>query len=218
MLCRRASNPGDAKVIAWRQVSASSENERTHLDASSHADIGKLERQLSDLCASQQAELTQAKQSAFQQGLEQGRAEAASAIRDSAQKLATTLAELIAFKRKLRSDAELEVVKLSLAVARRILNRELATDPDALEGVVHAAISKLQNRDVWQIRVSPQGAEMTNACIDRAGLAGSIKVVVDSALQAGDLLIETPAGELDASINTQLQEIERGFAERLAIR
>jgi flagellar assembly protein FliH len=218
MLCRRASNPGDARAMAWRQISPPGQNELTQFDAASHADIGNLERQLSELRTSQQAELAQVKQSAFQQGLEQGRAEAASAIRDSAQKLATTLAELVAFRRKLRSDGEMEVVKLSLAVARRILNRELATDPDALEGIVHAALSKLQNRDIWQIRVSPQGAETTTAYIDRAGFGGTVKVVVDPTLQAGDLLVDTPAGELDASINTQLQEIDRGFAERLAMR
>jgi flagellar biosynthesis/type III secretory pathway protein FliH len=31
------------------------------------------------------------------------------------------------------------------------------------------------------------------------------------------MLFETSVGELDASIETQLQEIQRGFADRLAI-
>jgi len=109
-------------------------------------------------------------------------------------------------------------VKLSLAIAHRILNRELATDPDAIEGVVHAALAKLQTRDVWQIRVAPAAAAVAQACIDRAGLTAAVKVNADPALQPGDLLVDTAAGELDASVNTQLQEIERGFAERLALR
>jgi flagellar assembly protein FliH len=180
--------------------------------------VADLERQVSELRAASQAELTRVKETAFQEGLRQGREEAASAIHDSAEKLGTTMAELVAFKRKLRLDAEREVVKLSLAIARRILNRELATDPDALEGIVHAALSKLQNRDIWQVRVAAQASDVTNACIDRAGLGGTVKVVVDPALYPGDLLVDTPTGELDASVNTQLHEIERGFAERLAIR
>jgi flagellar biosynthesis/type III secretory pathway protein FliH len=45
-----------------------------------------------------------------------------------------------------------------------------------------------------------------------------VKIAIDPSLRPGDLLIDTPAGELDASVNTQLHEIERGFAERLAIR
>jgi flagellar assembly protein FliH len=218
MLCKRALNPDGAKPIAWRQISPSGSKELTLVSLGSRAELAELERQLSELRTAQNAELACVRQAALQEGLHQGREEAASAVRDSAQKLGATLTELTAFRRKLRLDAEREVVKLSLAIARRILNRELATDPEALEGVVHAALSKLQNRDVWQVRVCAQAAEITNAFLDRAGLTDTVKVLADAALHPGDLLIETPSGELDASVNTQLHEIERGFAERLAIR
>jgi flagellar assembly protein FliH len=218
MLCKRAPNPADAKPIAWKQIPRPGQQESGQRHQASGAEVAELERQVVELQAGTQAELARARQTSFEQGLQQGREEAASAIRESAQKLAATLADLVAFKRKLRLDAEREVVKLSLAVARRILNRELATDPDALEGIVHAALAKLQSRDVLQVRVGPQSAEIIKACIDRAGLAGNVKVQVEPALRAGDLLIDTHAGELDASVDTQLHEIERGFAERLAIR
>lgn len=218
MLCKRASNPEDAKPVIWRQVSPTGENDLARLPAHAGTNTTELERQVSELRAASQAEVARTKQAAFQEGLEQGRGEAAGALRETAQKLGTTLSDLATFRRKLRLDAEREVVKLSLAVAHRILNRELATDPDALEGVVHAALSKLQNRDTWQVRVGLQGADITKACLERAGLTGSVKVIIDHALQPGDLLIATSAGELDASINTQLHEIERGFAERLALR
>lgn len=204
--------------MTWRQISPSSQTEQPEPQVSSSAEVAELERQLSELRAAHPIELAHAKQSAFQEGLHQGREDAAAAIRDCAQKLAATLTELTSFKRKLRLDAEAEVVKLSLAIARRILNRELATDPEALEGIVHAALSKLQNRDVWQVRVGPYASEIASAYLDRAGFGGTVKVVVEPALHPGDLVIDTPAGELDASVNTQLQEIERGFAERLAIR
>lgn len=218
MLCKRALNPTEAKPITWRQIPRPGQNEVTPRQQSSGPDVADLQRQLQELHAAAHAELAHTKQSSYEQGLQQGREEAAVAIRESAQKLATTLAELAAHKRKLRLDAEREVVKLSLAIARRILNRELATDPEALEGVVHAALAKLQSRDVWQVRVSPHGADITKTCIERAGLGASVKVKVDPALHPGDLLIDTHAGELDASVHTQLHEIERGFAERLAIR
>jgi flagellar assembly protein FliH len=149
--------------------------------------------------------------------LRQGREQAAAAVKESAERLAATIADLSAYKRKLRMDAEREVVKLSIAIARRILNRELATDPDALEGLVHAALSRLQNREVWHVRVPASALEVTRACIERAGVTANVSIVADASLQTGDLLIDTPAGELDASVRTQLQEIERGFAERLGI-
>jgi flagellar assembly protein FliH len=218
MLCKRAVNPGDAKPVTWRHVARSGHADGMQLQPAAQAEVAALERQLTELRATTHAELEHVKQTAFQEGLQQGRGEAISAIQESTRKSAATLAELMALKRKLRLDAEREVVKLSLAIARRILNRELATDPDVLQGVVHAALAKLQNRDVWQLRVYPGGVDTTNACLDRAGLASVVKVIADATLQPGDLLVDTPAGELDASVNTQLHEIERGFAERLAVR
>jgi flagellar assembly protein FliH len=218
MLCKVAVRPEDAKPIVFRQIPRSSANTIESLDSDSQAELTALQRQISELRAAHDAELAQVKQTAFQEGLRQGREEATSAIHETAGKLATTLAELAAFKRKLRLEAEREVVKLSVAIGRRILNRELATDPDALQGIIHAALAKLQNRDIWQVRVGPQASAITNTCLERAGLGETVKIAIDPSLRPGDLLIDTSAGELDASVNTQLHEIERGFAERLAIR
>ena len=219
MLIRRASRPQDAQPIVWPRVSRSRLNEREQTDAaSSTVQAAELSRQLTEARSAHEIELLRVRESAFQEGMRQGREEAANTIRDAAQKVSCTVAELMGFKRKIRLDAEREVVKLSLAIARRILNRELATDPDAIEGIVHAALCKLQARDAWQIRVGPGAVDITRNCIERARLAGVVKINVDPALQPGDLLIDTTAGELDASVNTQLQEIERGFAERLALR
>lgn len=164
-----------------------------------------------------EAELAEARQQGFQQGLQQGREEAAQRVHAVAEGLAQALAEVAALKRRVRSEAEMELVKLALAIARRILRRELATDPEAIQGVAHAALLKLQNRELHRVRVFPAGAEVLRACLDRGGAAPAVQVIADSSLRVGDLLFESSAGELDASIETQLQEIDRGFADRLAI-
>jgi flagellar assembly protein FliH len=40
-----------------------------------------------------------------------------------------------------------------------------------------------------------------------------INVVVDAALPPGSLIFETSRGQLDASVETQLDEIQRGFTD-----
>ena len=47
------------------------------------------------------------------------------------------------------------MVQLSLAIARRMLRRELAVDPDALHGLVLAALEKLQAQEICRVRVHP---------------------------------------------------------------
>ena len=45
--------------------------------------------------------------------------------------------------------------KLALAIARRVLRRELAVDPEALHGLVLAALEKLQGQEICRVRVHP---------------------------------------------------------------
>jgi flagellar assembly protein FliH len=204
--------------VSWRPIAAGNQADAVQQNSSVARELADWQNKYSELQLKYQTEVARIQQLSFEEGLRQGRDEAAAAIRDASQKLAATTADLATYKRKVRFDAEREVVRLSMAIARRILNRELTIDPEALEGIVHAALSKLQNREVWHVRVTPGAVDTIKNCIEQAGLTSAVTVSADNTLHTGDLLIDTPSGELDASASTQLQEIERGFAERLGLR
>ncbi len=109
------------------------------------------------------------------------------------------------------------MVKLSVAIARRILNRELSVDPEALVGMANVALSRLDKREVHRVYVHPQEASSVQNALGRIGLA-SVEIVSDPKLESGSLLFETSRGTLDASIHTQLKEIECGLVDRAASR
>ena len=67
---------------------------------------------------------------------------------------ARTLAELSSLRSRIRKDAEGDLLKLSISVARRVLHRELTLDPESIEGLIRIALEKLQSRDVCRIRVA----------------------------------------------------------------
>jgi flagellar assembly protein FliH len=177
-----------------------------------------LQRLLAEMEARQPAELEKVRKSAFEHGLKQGRQEASTEMQDALDRLARTIHEVVQMKRKIRTESEHELVKLSLAVARRILHRELTADPQALRGVVYAALQRLQNRETTRIRVFPASVPAVRDALERNGGLAGIEIVADGLLQPGGLLFETSLGDLDASVETQLQEIERGFADRLQLR
>jgi len=163
-------------------------------------------------------ELATARQKGFEDGIRRGREEAAIPLQQTLDRLGETLRELALLKRKIRNEAEQELVQLSLAIARRILYRELATDPESIHGIVHAALQKLQNREIIRVRVYPEAAAAVRAAFERLPNAAAVEIVADRSLSTGAILFETALGELDASIETQLQEIQRGFADRLGSR
>lgn len=211
--------------IAWRSLdsgaSASQPRGLSLRPAGSNpsvADHPGLQQEMAELERRHQVALASARQEGFTQGVQQARLEAANELKAGTDRVAQALADLAATKKRIRQESEVELLKLSMAIARRILYRELMSDPEALHGVVHAALQKLQNREISRVRVFPAGADAIRSALERIGAAPAIEIFPDPTLKSGDLIFETSFGDLDASIDTQLLEIQRGFADRLAIR
>jgi flagellar assembly protein FliH len=154
-------------------------------------------------------------QKAFSEGRTVGREQAAAEVQPVLDRLSRTLAELSTMKAKIRKTAEGDLLKLSIGIARRVLHRELTLDPESIEGLIRVAMEKLESRELYRVRVHPDQELTIRNLLTRFGGFAKVELVPDPALQVGDVLFETPHGTLDASIEAQLQEIDRGFADRL---
>jgi flagellar assembly protein FliH len=156
-------------------------------------------------------------QSAYQRGFTEGKAggrqEMSTQIEAMNHKLARTIEELTGLRQRFRHEAEEDVVALALATARRILHRELTVEPEALLGLVKAALEKIELREVHRVRVSREDAPMVQQCLEKMGLPHRVEVIADPSLERGAAILDSNRGTLDASIETQLAEIERGFAD-----
>ncbi len=152
-------------------------------------------------------------------GLREGEAaaqnRAAAEIKRTLDRVAQSIQELAGCRARLRREAEQDLVRLALEIARRVLRREMAVDPDALRGVATAAIEKLQGQDISRVKVHPSHAALLASCLKQAPGGNTVEVVGDASRQPGTIIFETARGNLDASVDAQLQEIERGLVDRL---
>jgi len=172
-----------------------------------------LERRLAEVQAEAAAREAQARRAGFEEGQAAARRSLEGPLKEALERSARTLAELAGLRRLLRQEAEQDLVRLAVAIARRILRRELSTDPQAILGLVKAAFERLDTREVLRIRVHPEDARTLEGCFADLGVPQRIEVVADRRLERGALLVESERGELDASVETQLEEIERGLAD-----
>ena len=115
----------------------------------------------------------------------------------------------------MRKTAEADLLKLAIAIARRVLHRELTLDPESIEGLIRVALEKLESRELCRVRVHPDQEPAIRTLAGAFLSSQQVELIPDPSLQCGDVLFETAHGTLDASIEAQLQEIERGFADRL---
>jgi flagellar assembly protein FliH len=155
---------------------------------------------------------------AYRQGLGAGEKKAASQLAPLLESLSNVIRELAAARPRARLEAEESMVALAIAVARRVLNREIATDPEAIAGLIRSATGRLNAREIHRLRLSPSDAEAVRQRRDALGLPASVEIAADPALAPGGAVFETLRGEVDASVTTQLDEIQRGFADLVARR
>lgn len=156
---------------------------------------------------------------AFEKGRREGEAagsrKALEQFSAAIQGFAQSTVAVAGYKTQLRREAERELVALALAVARKILRRELSVDPHIVLAVVKACLEELESAEVYRLRLNPQDVEPVGAWF-RQQRRGSIELIPDASLGRGGALLESSRGQLDARLETQLLEIERGLADGYA--
>ncbi len=161
-------------------------------------------------------ELAQLERQAYERGFRDGQAEGArqglQQFQRAIQAFAETASQLASYKASLRSEVERELAQLSLAVARKILRRELTVDPNVVLAVVHAGLRELESVEIYRLRLNPQDVPAVSAWFEQHG-GGKIQILPDPQVSRGGALFETAQGQLDARLDTQLGEIERGLAD-----
>jgi flagellar assembly protein FliH len=110
-------------------------------------------------------------------------------------------------REKYFADVEAEVVKLALAIAARVLHREVKIDPLLLAGVVRVAVGKVEEGSTTVLRVPVDEVEMWR------GVASSVEG--DVRMKPGECVLETSVGKVELGVSAQLEEIERGFFDLL---
>jgi flagellar assembly protein FliH len=142
--------------------------------------------------------------------------EQAAASRQAALEVGAALASFHAERDEYFAKAEHEVVRLALAIAARILNREASLDPLLLAGAVRVALGQLGETTGVRLRCPVEQTEGWRELLRRLpNLPFEPEVVGDPVLVAGDCRIEARIGTVDLGVRAQLEEIERGFFDLL---
>jgi flagellar assembly protein FliH len=159
--------------------------------------------------------LDQARREAYAEGLAAGRQQSEEQFRPAAQGLADTLAALARLRESVREETIQDLVHLAISIAARVIHREVAVDPDALAGLIQAAFSKLQSREINRVRMHPTLEGLIRKLLEQSGAPKNLVLTPDPSLKPAEVFFETSQGILDASVETQLREIERGLIDKL---
>jgi flagellar assembly protein FliH len=162
-------------------------------------------------------------QQMWNKGFEAGKAEARVEYEQRATKLrediARALLDFAAERETYFHRVEEQVVRLTLAIARKILNREAQIDPLLLTGVLRVALEKVGSNTNTRLRANPADIKVWREYFAQARENfPAPDLIGDPELEPSRCILETELGTTEIGLDTQLKEIEQGFLDLLAQR
>jgi flagellar assembly protein FliH len=126
-------------------------------------------------------------------------------------RLTETLDELTSLRAQMIHQTEHQMVQLALAVARRVVHREISLDRDLLVAMARVALDRLGESAQVTVRLSPEDFEATAASRAAQWTGTTVTVVADSRVSRGGCRVESDLGVMDAGADAQIQEIARAL-------
>ena len=133
--------------------------------------------------------------------------------------LQQALAQLGSLRQHTYQIIEQEVVELALAIARKIICREIEVDREVVLCVARKALSKIEDPSNVKIKMNPADLRFINQTkykiSEMIGNMDNVTIEPGENIQSGGCVIETNLGEIDARIEKQLQTVEESFRTAL---
>lgn len=150
-----------------------------------------------------------------QEGLAKAETEMEAAVTQAMKVLAAALHE----KNEIVASSRDDVLKIIRKIAEKVIRAEVRLDPSVVERSVEASLRLVTERSQVLVRVNPDDVSRA-----RDGVANFLRyftpsavveVCADQRVTPGGCVIETNGGNVDAQLETQLEEVLGQLEERL---
>jgi flagellar assembly protein FliH len=155
----------------------------------------------------------------FEEGNANARLEHEKSLAMLRSEISKTLQDFAAERDSYFQRVEQEVVRLTLAIARKILHREAQVDPLLLTGVLRVALEKVSAGTNTRLRANPADIKIWRDYFMQARENfPAPELIGDPDLEPFRCVLETELGTTEIGLETQLKEIEQGFLDLLSQR
>jgi len=155
-----------------------------------------------------------------QEGIEQLRQEQHQILVDANERAANLLETANAEKKTYLQQAEQDVVTIAMEVVSKVLPQHFIDVPQVILPLVQKALSKVRDQPELLVHVGSESYDMV--LMARAELQSllegnaALEIKPDDTLGPGDCVVETPNGNVDARLATQLEQIKKAIQDVMA--
>lgn len=161
----------------------------------------------------------QARQDGYEEGLRTAHEEMEEDRRLALEQNQLIIEEARKMKLQILKSAEPDIIRLVMAISKKVIASELKTNPDIIVNVVREAINYLDNPQNIKVYVNPSELDKLlhlgnlDSLNDIGSQAINTEIRGDSRITPGGCVIESENGIVDARIETKIQNIEKGLQE-----
>lgn len=168
-------------------------------------------REAEALVEGARASVDEAHRAATEEGYAAGYRDGQRSIAD-AMAAACALVDELEAERERRPEAAAEDVSIvALEVAARLVRAELEVNPERVLDVVKGSIRRASQRDSLLARVHPDDLAIVREAVpdlmSQVGGVDRLDVIEEPRVARGSCVLETPAGDVDATFPTQLERL-----------
>jgi flagellar assembly protein FliH len=149
----------------------------------------------------------------YAQGERAGLEAAATRGQAMLRRLGETLQELTALRAEMIQRSERQVVQLAMAIAERLIRREISLDRGLLYAMARVALERLGEHASATIRLHPDDYAAVSAVQAADWTDAQVKVVPDAIVNRGGCLVQSDFGFMDVDVAAQFNELSRTLFE-----
>lgn len=157
----------------------------------------------------------------FEVGYNEGIARADAAVVERLALADKLVAEVRSAREEALAACERDLVELAFTIAEKVIRQRVAADPDSTIGVLEHALRKAFVRDGMTVLCNPADLERLSGASEllqsRVGNLNGLSLIGDRRITQGGVVVRTDAGDIDATIESQLERLrDLLFDERAA--
>ena len=141
---------------------------------------------------------------------------------ETAERVGRAIAEFRRMSERAAGEIAANALEIGVLLARRIIEAELATNPETLRGLVLSAVRRLGDVHKVTVHLSPGDVEAVTTASGEAPFGGlgiaKVELVADTNLTPGDCVVESDAAKVDGRIGTRLEELRAVLANVINVK
>jgi flagellar assembly protein FliH len=167
---------------------------------------------------SPQDRMARLEKEAYEKGFEQGQKDGLDLERrqseEKGKQFDALLCELHGLKSQLYLEAEGELLKLSMEIAKKVLREEVKLDSRTIVHTIREAMTFLVDKSLMQIVFHPDDMDEIKQLMPELTAktkGGQLELVEDHAIERGGCILKTGFGRINATIDDQFGMLEKAL-------